>query len=468
MVAVAYIACVITPLYVLGGTKNHYNAQPLAITHNSFTLTNSVITANGQIAVANMEISDGSSTAHSVQFTLFNSNEIYANSSTAIKLNISTVLIEEAISPNGKSLYIIGSSSGSVGVINTVTNTDVSTISMGSNSDPDGLAFTPSGKEAYISAGCSVCTAVNVIDVDSGNVIHTIAGFKSPIAVAFQPSGKLAFVSNHRNASVEVVNVSTNTIVKSIHVTSGPYYLGVSPNGKLVYVPDNWSSVSVIYVPDNAVVNTIAVGSDPYSATFTPSGNEVYVTNHNNDTVSVIDVATNTVVNTIIIGNVATHNGVGYASQLSFSPTGTLAYVADHHNGNVVVVDVATNTVVYRLPVGSPRDVVFNSTGTVAYALNDGGEDPVHVINNLASTPFKLVPNATDSLALTIDAFSTNSIILKFGGSQQTINTGSNTIYGKWTIYSDAVDSSSGIYDESSALLMSNTLIIIPPGSKIT
>jgi hypothetical protein len=93
---------------------------------------------------------------------------------------------------------------------------------------------------------------------------------------------------------------------------------------------------------------------------------------------------------------------------------------------------------------------------------SDSIYNPIYMMNNLASTPFESIPNATNSLALTIEAFNSSSIVLRYEGGQQTISTGSNTIYGTWTICSDAVGNNTSTNYKSNTLLMSNTLTILP------
>jgi YVTN family beta-propeller protein len=57
-------------------------------------------------------------------------------------------------------------------VIDTVTNTVVTTVTVGAC--PDGVAVTPDGKQAYVANGCS--SSVSVIDTATNMVVATVLG----------------------------------------------------------------------------------------------------------------------------------------------------------------------------------------------------------------------------------------------------------------------------------------------------
>ncbi|MDP1383979.1 beta-propeller fold lactonase family protein, partial [Priestia megaterium] len=74
-----------------------------------------------------------------------------------------------AITPDGNHAYVTNKFSDNVSVINTATNTVISTISVGYK--PSGVAITPDGNHAYVTNKFS--DNVSVINTATNTVIST-------------------------------------------------------------------------------------------------------------------------------------------------------------------------------------------------------------------------------------------------------------------------------------------------------
>ena len=293
------------------------------------------------------------------------------------------------------------------------------------------------------------------------NVVDTIAVGTALVGVAFNPSGTIAYVTNYGNSKVSVIDTATNTIVNTITVGSlgsDPYGVAFNPSGTLAYVTNYGSgTVNSIDTATNTIVNTITVGTNPEGVAFNPSGTLAYVTNYGSGTVNVIDTATNTIVNTITVGT----NPEGVA----FNPSGTLAYVTNYGSGTVNVIDTATNTIVNTITVGTnPEGVAFNPSGTLAYVTNYGS-GTVNVIDP-SETSMQNLPSI-NALTLNIDAVSSDIVALIFNGVESQFSTDSSTIYGAWTFYGYAQDSTTGLagitgLTGTNTITSSNTLTINP------
>src|SRR5580704_311209 len=103
----------------------------------------------------------------------------------------------------------------------------------------------------------------------------------------------------------------------------------------------------------------------------------IFVDNYLTDTIDVINEATNTQIFTITPANVGP-NPVGIA----VTPDGKELWVCNsgngQNNGTVQVIDSTPGSPTFGHAIhlintgGSPNTIVFNSTGTLAYVLNDG------------------------------------------------------------------------------------------------
>ena len=318
-----------------------------------------------------------------------------------------------------KYAYIPNVYNGNVSVIDTSTDTVVTTVRVGGA--PYGAAVNPSGTRAYVTNWYS--GIVSVIDTSSNTIVKSIRVGYSPIGVAVNQDGTRVYVANSNSDSVSVIDTSTNTVVDTVMVGADPQCVAVNPSGTKVYVT-NWysDSVSVIDTSSNTLVSTIEVGAGPFGVLVDPSGTSVYVANGDDDTVSVIDVSTDTVIGTIPVGLVGS-TPIG----LCVNPSGTRVYVANSESDDVSVIDTSTNTEIGTVKVGSsPVGVAVNASGTRVFATNYVSNDvsviytdtntvidTVNVGNGPAGIGQFISPNASaNTIMAMVDTARPSSIIV--------------------------------------------------------
>ena len=89
-----------------------------------------------------------------------------------------------AITPDGAFAYVTNSSSNSVSVIDTATETEIATVPVGSSSP--GVAITPDGTKAYVTNNST--NNVSVIDTATNTVSTTISVGDAPYGIAICPA----------------------------------------------------------------------------------------------------------------------------------------------------------------------------------------------------------------------------------------------------------------------------------------
>ena len=89
-----------------------------------------------------------------------------------------------AIPGHGQTRAYVTNTSGTVSVINTMTNTIVATISVGIF--PSGVAITPDGTRAYVA---NIVNSISVIDTATNAVVATIPSGQFPTGLAITPDG---------------------------------------------------------------------------------------------------------------------------------------------------------------------------------------------------------------------------------------------------------------------------------------
>jgi YVTN family beta-propeller protein len=101
--------------------------------------------------------------------------------------------------------YVTNRGTNNVSVIDTATNTVVTTLAMGSS--PDAVAVSPDGKHAYVANSGS--NTVSVIDTATNTVeAATIPVGNTPAGVAVTPDGKHAYVANFESNNVSVIDTT--------------------------------------------------------------------------------------------------------------------------------------------------------------------------------------------------------------------------------------------------------------------
>jgi YVTN family beta-propeller protein len=284
----------------------------------------------------------------------------------AIKLSRAAGAV--AITPDGKSAYIIEREAG-VRVINTATQkAEGATIAVGRR--PGAIAITPDGRFAYVvNNGEEDVSVINTVTrtverVPDGEAIKV---GRVPSGIAISPDGRFAYVANSLDGNVSVINTTTRKVEGSpITVGVTPIAIAITPDGRRAYVTNDTSrTVSVIDTATRNLEpvfgggNAIQVGIQPRAIAISPDGRFAYTANFDQEDVSVIDTATNKVEQVpdgeaIKVGRRPTG--------IAITPDGRHAYVSNFEDGNVSVIDTATKKVelggAKAIPVGLQPDAI--------------------------------------------------------------------------------------------------------------
>ncbi|WP_165774085.1 beta-propeller fold lactonase family protein [Mycolicibacterium sphagni] len=306
----------------------------------------------------------------------------------------------EALSRDGKTLYVSSypsSGNGVVSVIDTATNTVTATISVppltaialaGAYSlFPTSMVLSPDGKTLYVTSSVSDSGQLSVINTTTNAVVATeaLGGSDEPSAVTISPDGTKLYVADY-TGTVSVINTTTTndgvpapSVITDISVGAPDLQgIAVSPDGDTVYVSSGGGgvdSVSVIDAATNQVTGTITVGNHPIAMAFSPDAAHLYVQNYSDESLSVIDTATNQVSTTI--------TGVTYPVGVAVSPDGSALYVPADLGAEVSVISVARNT------------AVATSTNPNYYDANDDGGGTPTVVVGPDGTVYVLTSNAS-------------------------------------------------------------------------
>lgn len=262
-----------------------------------------------------------------------------------------------AISPINNNLFIVNHGSGSVTVINTVTNNTITDISVGNNPS---FVFAANGF-MYVSNANS--NTISCIDPTSNTVIASINGSTSPFCFGSNASGSKIYVTDQFDTSLTIINTNTNTVINTLTLPNLGR-LSVLAGGYLYIGSFSDNRVTVVDTVSDTIVTTITVGSTPYNL-FLNNG-IVYANNVFGGGISVIDPNTNTVIHTIPVG--------GSPYWTAFNPATNLMYVTDLSGNITYVINYLTNTIITSIASSgtTPLFVIFSALFNVIFVGNNG------------------------------------------------------------------------------------------------
>ena len=334
-----------------------------------------------------------------------------------------------AVTPDGAKAYVINSSDKTVTVIDTATDTVITTIETGIGTAPQSIAMHPSGSYAYVANTTSnsisrIDTATNTASILSlsGPGVNPLS---APRFVVFSPTGDRAYVSNQATTGrITVINPADLTQTSEFGVAATPRSLAISPDGNtlfITHVGDNLVSFVDLTAPppNNKTTLSTGSGSGPTGLAVDTTGTTLYVALSLTNRVAVIDVASKSITRQL--------TGFTAPQEITLHPNLPRVFVANHGNTTVGIVDISTNpqsVITPSLTVGTqPWQVAFTPNGLKGYVANRGSAN-VSVIKYLqvrtlafATTSYTLAYGATQTVVAAPSSGAGNGTLTYSAGS---------------------------------------------------
>lgn len=282
--------------------------------------------------------------------------------------------------------YIANNANGAVKVINTLTDTLVTTIQL--QFGLYGVAASPDGNRVYITNNLS--NSVSIINTATNAVIAALPTATGPKDIIVSPdNSKSYFIVG---AYLYVIDASTNTITNNYHLGNDYNGLAISPDGTKIYASCNITSstfsIKIFSTISNSVTNTIAVTDKPYELRVSPDGSKVYIANTDYNTIQVMDTLSNSIINTITVGS--------HPVNMCFNSNGSKLYVTNNVDGTVSVVNTNTYSVTTTINnIGDfPTGISITPNDAKVYVTNNHRNTAVD-INSLNNTPVAIIQLST-------------------------------------------------------------------------
>ena len=145
-------------------------------------------------------------------------------------------------------MYVGGSGSPQVSVINTASNADVKDLRIPPpDSQGGGIAYIPSNNRIYVTAYES--NSVFKINPETNDFEGSpIPVGTNPIGIAYNPRNNNIYVANSGSNTVSIINPTTNSVIDTIPAGITPAGIAYNPNNNHIYVSNlDSSTVSIIH-----------------------------------------------------------------------------------------------------------------------------------------------------------------------------------------------------------------------------
>jgi YVTN family beta-propeller protein/YD repeat-containing protein len=328
-----------------------------------------------------------------------------------------------ALNSDASILEVASDSTNATEFVNSATGGTAETASSLPNT-PSAIAAAPTTQTRFFAYVANTGSGtVSVVDTITDSVVTVITVGTDPEAIAVAPDNSAVFVANYGSNSISVMDpadilTSTNPVVDTITLASGtePNALAISPSGTALLVTEyGVGQVQVIDTnPADSSYLQVVTGSSPIdlngsgqsasekpmAIAFTPSGQYAYVTDNGASEITVLVQSSATGGYGYITQQAP--SGLGAPSGIAISQNGTTAYVSDDTNSKLwAMAIVQSGTYAGQLESGtqpsesvgtSPSTVVLSPRGTSAYVTNSGS-------NSVSVVPLSPLGAATTNTA---------------------------------------------------------------------
>src|SRR5450432_2963752 len=227
----------------------------------------------------------------------------------------------------------------------------------------DYISIDDVNRHLFVSHG----TSVNIIDLNTSQVISSIDNMKGVHGIAIDNEVNKGFITDGRDNSVVVFDLTTFKTIITIPVTpKGPDGIMFDPFSKRIFAfCGNGNAASVIDINDLKEIGTVALGGGPEFAV--PDGQGLIYNNlEDKNSLDVIDAKSMKVLHNYPLAPCGGPTGLALDGQHQRVFTGC------RENKGMSVVDINSGKVITTLPIGGGVDAVAYDASTHLIFCSNG------------------------------------------------------------------------------------------------
>ena len=245
---------------------------------------------------------------------------------------------------------------------------------------PRDMHFDAAHELLYVACGDS--DVIDIIDVETLEVVDSIETGISPEVFIFNQDGKSLYVSEEEHAIVRQIDIASGETLQQIPTGPEPEGVILSGDGSTLYVTSEVADmVHVVDTMTGKVTKNILIGSRPRRFQFSAAGNELWVSDELAGQVSIIDTEAHEVKTTVPFLPSGFRPSDVTPVGLVLSHDGKTMFVSLGRANHVAFVNAQSKEVDAYVLVGSrPWDVAQSPDGKLLYVTN-GLSDDITIID---------------------------------------------------------------------------------------
>ncbi len=286
---------------------------------------------------------------------------------TLTPISVGKLPVDEQLSSDDKTLYVIDNLAGSLIAIDTTTDRPGPAKRIG-----QGIASfskSPSGPTAVIAAYSSAGQPglIAFYDTTTGRATTIAVGLNDPMDPTYTPDGATVWVTEagigNRPGLVIPVDAATRAVGAPITIGHAPASSAMTPDGHLLVVANALDrSVSIVDLNRRAVAATVPVGAAPERVVISADGTTAWVANVLDRSLVGVDLRTHRAGTPVQLSNAP--------ADLTPPSTAGQAWVLFPTSAGYVRFLNAAGTFGHPLAIGNQSGVIIASDSTTAWAVN--------------------------------------------------------------------------------------------------
>ena len=259
-------------------------------------------------------------------------------------------------SAHAASVFVVNSNDANINMIDLNTRQIIKTIPM--LREPHHLVLSPDGKSLVV--GDTAGNALFFLDPHSGDVQRKIT-VSDPYQLQFSPNARFLTTAGLARNQIDIYDASTYKLLHRVPARTMPSHIAYAPDSSVVFVSlQGTNALIAIRTADGAVLWNKKVGRTP-AGVFWNKG-RILVGIMGDAHIAVVDPATGNVEHTIPTGR--------GAHTLFYNLDHSLIYATNRVDGTIAVIDPNTLEVKKTISVpGGPDDLEFAPDGKIWAAL---------------------------------------------------------------------------------------------------
>jgi len=137
---------------------------------------------------------------------------------------------------------------------------------------------------------------IEVVNIDTKQVVHTIKGLHEPQGVAYIPSLKRLFVANGDNGACMFFDAGNYALVGSIDLKDDADNIRYDPTTNLLYVGYGSGAIAIIDANSMKQVASIPLDGHPESFQLSKTENRIYINVPDADEIEVADLSSHSII----------------------------------------------------------------------------------------------------------------------------------------------------------------------------